>query len=572
MDHIHSPADIIETTIEEFSSGSLDRTSASKKIRRALLQLAEMQEDTSLSFAVIFERLASTTNLPRIREFSTLTIRVVSCNGLLPETIGKSAGRHLVKLIEQGNNNITSILSSEKLQNHDRLAAYERFHSDVCKDLQILTQPIAGLHDLVGRHQSLMRVLNHGPLKSYLNPLGFQSAVTTVASILNLIGQTTKSHDRELQTNLQNLSETVSEEIDHLESAPTFFVRSYVLPFLRSVETEIGSFRAGMAEKFDCTIVPPANVFEIPKKYPLHVTDTPFEFHVPLENTGPGVALNVRACCIAENCTVHTDETNLGDIGPASFILTLLLSLDTSSDDLEVHVSIEWDVLGQSATRHCDFMIRVLAQRTDLDWKALSRQQPYNLEVAHDEHFYGRRDALQRLYRRLAPDSMQSCYITGQKRVGKSSLAHAVEARIKNEPHVGDYRVLYLECGEIRHATGSDTLQEFGQQMESFLSALLPRHVEWTSQDYASSLAPLNRLLLSLNRERPDIRVIVILDEFDEINEDLYRYGELANTFFLNLRTLSSKPNISFILVGAEKMPYVMSSQGEKLNRFARAC
>ena len=49
----------------------------------------------------------------------------------------------------------------------------------------------------------------------------------------------------------------------------------------------------------------------------------------------------------------------------------------------------------------------------------------------------------------------------------------------------------------------------------------------------------------------------------------MYRYGDLANTFFLNLRTLSSKPNISFILVGAEKMPYVMSSQGEKLNRFA---
>ena len=340
------------------------------------------------------------------------------------------------------------------------------------------------------------------------------------------------------------------------------------MPFLRNVQTEIDSLQSGMAENFDCAISPPGDVFQIPKKYPLHVTDSPFELHIPLENTGPGVALNVCACCIAENCKIHTDETNLGDIDPAPFILTLKLSLDAPSDGLEVHVSIEWNVLGQPDTRVCDFIIRVLAQRTDLDWKALSRQQPYSLEVVHDEHFYGRRDALQRLIRRLAPESMQSCYITGQKRVGKSSLARAVEAQINNAPHDGDYHVLYLECGEIRHATGPDTLREFGQQLESFLSALLPRHVEWASQDYSSSLASLNSLLNSLSRESPDTRVVVILDEFDEINEELYRYGELANTFFLNLRTLSSKPNISFILIGAEKMPYVMSSQGEKLNRF----
>ena len=47
-----------------------------------------------------------------------------------------------------------------------------------------------------------------------------------------------------------------------------------------------------------------------------------------------------------------------------------------------------------------------------------------------------------------------------------------------------------------------------------------------------------------------------------------YRYGELANTFFLNMRMLASKKNLAFLLVGAERMPYVMSAQGEKLNKF----
>ena len=575
MSNLPTPVEAIELNIENFTSGSMDHIAAKKNIRSALLQLADMSEseDTSLTFANIFERLATSMPLQRIDQISTLTIRLASCNGLLPETIAKTAGRHMVKLIEEGNNAITSIVPTEgKRLNHVRLASYAKFHSDACQRLGILTQSFSGLHDLVGRRQLLMQTLNHGHLKSYLNPLGYQSTVTAISSILNLVDQTTKSHGRELQTNLRHLTDTVQEEINNLKFNPVFYVKSFALPFLRNVEAEVSLFRSSMAEKFDCTIIPPADVFEMLKKYPLHTVETPFELQIPMENTGPGVALNVRAYCIAENCTMLSDETNLGDIDPTTFILTLLFSLRNPCDELEVHISIEWSVLGQSqtATRSCDFTVRVSAQRTDIDWQSLSRQQPYNLAVADDDNFFGRRDAIQRLMRRLSPESMQSCYITGQKRVGKSSLARAVETRMKNTNHEHEYRVLYLECGEIRHTTGPGTLQEFGQQLESFLSALLPRHVDWIEQDYSSALLPLNRLLRAVAEELPTTRIVVILDEFDEINEDLWRHGSLANTFFLNLRTLSSKPNIAFILVGAEKMPYVMSSQGEKLNRFDR--
>ncbi len=224
MDRTLPPAEIIESNIEEYSSGSLDCSSARKNIRQALLQLAEMPEDPSLPFSDIFERLATTTPLPQVKQFSTLTIRLVCCNGLLPKTIESSASRHLVKLIEQGNDRITAILPhGQKSLNHVRLDAYAKFHFDACQKLAILTQPISGLHDLVGRRQSVMQTLNNGQLKSYLNPLGFQATITSIDSILNLVSQTNKSHDRELQTNLQNLLGTVTEEIEHLESVPTFF-------------------------------------------------------------------------------------------------------------------------------------------------------------------------------------------------------------------------------------------------------------------------------------------------------------------------------------------------------------
>jgi len=574
MDRTLSPDEIIELNIEEYSSGLLNNKSAKKNIRHALLQLAEIPNDASLSFSDTFEHLTKTTPLPNAEQFSTLIIRIMSCKDLLPETTTKSAGRHMVQLVEKGNSKITEILSDQKSLNHIRLAAYAGFHSTACQKLQILSQPILGFHDLVGRRQTLMKTLNDGHLKSYLNPLGFRETVMSIDSILKLVNLIHgKSHNGDLQTNLQDLSETVNEAIDHLDSRPIFFVRDFILPFLRNVQAEISSFQTNMEERFSCTITlnPPASVFEIPKKYPLHITDTTLELQIPLKNIGPGVALNAHAYYIAENCKFDTEETFLGDINPGSFPLILPLKLNAPMDSLEVHISIEWDALGQHVTQTYDFIVLVQAQRTDLDWEALSQQQPYSLEVVHDEHFYGRRDALQRLMRRLAPGSMQSCYITGQKRVGKSSLAHAVKARIKSAPHNGDYHVLYLECGEIRHASGTDTLHELGKQIESFLSALLPHNSGWAEEDdYSSSLAPLNRLLNHLSRELPEVRTVIILDEFDEINEDLYRHGELANTFFLNLRTLSSKPNISFILVGAEKMPYVMSSQGERLNKFSR--
>ncbi len=177
---------------------------------------------------------------------------------------------------------------------------------------------------------------------------------------------------------------------------------------------------------------------------------------------------------------------------------------------------------------------------------------------------------MNRILRRLAPDTMQSTYITGQKRVGKSSLAHAVQGEISSGYHSSNYKVLYLECGEILHTSGQETLEALGLRLEELLTDALPRSVDWVSSDYKSSLAPLNRLLDKLREVCPDHRFVVILDEFDEINESLYRHGELANTFFLNLRTISSKRNISFVLVGAERMPYVMAAQGEKLNRFER--
>ena len=324
-----------------------------------------------------------------------------------------------------------------------------------------------------------------------------------------------------------------------------------------------------MAERFECTISSPSSSFEVEKRYPLHRSNALIELHVPLINLGPGTAQNVRAYCIADNCEVLSDDTHLGAIEPGAFILPIVARVTQPPDSLEFHIVVDWEVIGDTESQSIDFSLQIFCQRTDLDWAILSEQQPYSLEVAYDEDFYGRHETLDKILHRLGPDSMQSCYITGQKRVGKSSLAHAVAARVREGAFHEDYSVLYLECGEIRHSSGEGSMEEFGRRIETFVLELLPKEVTWKEQSYLSSLTPLGRLFSLLGREQPNARVLIIFDEFDEINEELYRYGDLANTFFLNMRTLASKKNLAFLLVGAERMPYVMSAQGEKLNKFA---
>ena len=562
----------LDATIRRYASGVIDTTTARQDLRALLQTFAGIPVNRSHSFADIFKAIANHPENISNPHLAAITILLISTPDLLPATLRETAGRHVLRIIEQGHPRLLSDYDIPKsAQTYQRYDALTRIHFSACEHLQPFCQPFSALHDLCARRQMLMRSLNHGPTKSYLNPLGLQQVSSSLQSILGLAEKTLSSQDHLLQNNLQNLSETLEDELETYQSLNIFIVQNYFLPLLNNLDLAIKSFQAAMADRFSCTISPPSLSFEMEKKYPLHISSTTIEVHVPLTNSGPGTAQNVRALCIADDCDVYSDDTHLGAIDPGTFVLPIVAQVTNPVESLEFQIALDWEVVGIPTTQTIAFTLKISCQRTDLDWPTLARLQPYSLEVAYDTDFYGRRDALDRILHRLDPASMQSCYITGQKRVGKSSLAHAVEARVGARVREGlydDYSVLYLECGEIRHLTGTATMAELGQQIEAFVLDLLPRHMTWKEQSYSSSLIPLGRLFTLLGKEKPNARVLIIFDEFDDINEELYRYGDLANTFFLNIRTLASRKNLAFLLVGAERMPYVMSAQGEKLNKF----
>ena len=252
-------------------------------------------------------------------------------------------------MIERGNTTIPSILSKQKKSfTSAKIEAYSNYHNSACQKLELLTRDFAGLQDLVGLRQSIMHTVNDGCLKSYLDPLGFQSAVSSISNILKIAETTSNSRGRQFQSNLQGLSESVGSELSQFKYNRTFFVRDYILPFLRNAEREVEYLQSSMSERFECTIEPPEDIYEIPKKYPLHIVDTPFEIHIPLKNTGPGVACDVRAFFVTDNCNLPSDETHLADLNPGSLILPLQLSVSAPSNRIEVQISIEWEVLGHT--------------------------------------------------------------------------------------------------------------------------------------------------------------------------------------------------------------------------------
>ena len=165
---------------------------------------------------------------------------------------------------------------------------------------------------------------------------------------------------------------------------------------------------------------------------------------------------------------------------------------------------------------------------------------------------------------------MEPFYITGQKRVGKTSLALAPARYALSKSAANTFRFQYVLWGEIAHADLIVSLRQLGETIEEFIISHLPEGTVSTKGDYHGSLAALVKLAKTAQKISPNLRFAIIIDEFDEIHPDLFMIGNLAETFFANMRALSRSDNICIILIGGENMPFIMDRQGQKLNNFSR--
>ena len=111
-------------------------------------------------------------------------------------------------------------------------------------------------------------------------------------------------------------------------------------------------------------------------------------------------------------------------------------------------------------------------------------------------------------------------------------------------------------------------LTNWGRRSVPSFSRGIPRLAGLTAPHFNGALSPLDDFLTAAFDLDPALRLVVVLDEFDELPAELYRKGNVSHAFFMTLRSLSARRPLGFILVGGEGMSEILSTQGEVLNKF----
>lgn len=512
-------------------------------------------------------------NTKAVRNAALAVTRVASRDVLLPEPTNANKLRlRVVSLFEKGLHDIADkagILS--KSQTFEKYERIRQLHPLICawlEPLRSLANVGINYELLLACKQEVLKCLSKDIVAAYLGPYDVKRIKTAFTHIFSSLQATVQLNDSTFITNLQSLREFIAGEAQWCTSFPTFLSEDYYKPALLAFNAALSEIESAAKDRFVCMLVtkrpcPGAAA----KRYPLHEIGRMIRVAIPMQNKGPGIAGSVRCDVEIREEEVQFDPVLfLGDVRPSDFLIALNIMVEKPYAELNVSLRISWSETGTSERCNASFSIKVSAQNQNVDWRALKLEQPYTPEVAEGDEFVGRAAKVNSIASRFLRPRMNSCFITGQKRIGKTSLAKAVQAKLEEESK--NFKILYLEYGAYSAMDPVRTVEKLGMELYEALQHERRGSSTVAQPIFEGTLAPLVKISDALAKEEPDLKFLFILDEFDSISPEMYRYGPLAEAFFSNIRTLSSKRNVAFLLVGGEKMPFVMSAQGDELNKF----
>jgi len=508
------------------------------------------------------------------REAAILTVRALAVEDLLPFAEDHMLELRVAALVEEGfSDQCRNLKLSEKRQTFEKINALKGLHEQICQSLRLLRELSPRLAEINNAKSDIQRAVRKEQCSAYLQPFEWTNLRSKILHICDQLSELGACRDSSYKSRFDEVSESC-QDLAALARAPTFLNKEYVAPFAASVAEALHVLKSDSVNTFPCTIESrrkPPLIAE--KRYPLHQVNKMLTITVPMVNNGPGVAVDVTVeldCGNSSSIALDVEEVRLGDIPPGEFAVSFRAMVVEPASAVSMAMQVNWNQLfGEPKSVALD--LRLAAQDTNVDWDLLEQLDPYSLEVADGDRFVGRTVKIQAIGNRLLKAQMSSTYITGQKRIGKTSLAQAVLRYLAvHAKSPVAYKTFYLEWGEYSTADARGTVKALGEQLYEFLRSQLPPEVTLPAPTFEGSLAPLNVIAKTLEVHQPDKRFVIVLDEFDELHPEMYRFGALAEAFFANLRTLAARKNLAFILVGGEKMPFIIGAQGDQLNKFGR--
>ena len=509
------------------------------------------------------------------REASLLLIRALAVDGLIENSANHAQiERKIVSLIEAGAPDICKYLKVfEKKQTYEKYSMLQSAHSMLCSSLETFRALPDTLEEINKLKPDILKALRPGPGANYLSLYNISLFKGKVETLTDQVSNLVDCLDSSFMTRFENLKSTLSEFEALCLNSPSFLTVQYLNIYIDRLKTGLKQIEANSSDRCKCDLTPRrASPYFAEKRYPLHQVDKYLTICIPMINSGPGVAIAAVVeldCGASESFYLDTNAIQIGDIPPGEFAISFKGLVNNEATSVKMVVQITWQELF-GVTKTTIFNLVLLSQNSSIDWHKLDQTDPYSLEVAENTTFVGRAAKVQAIANRLLKSQMTSSYITGQKRVGKTSLAKAVLRHLSNIDRPEKYESLYLEYGEFCGVDAAGTFRTLGEAIYTWLIDFMHLEQPISKPNFDDSLAPLNGLARRLEAQSPNMRFIIVLDEFDEIPPELYRYGPLAEAFFANLRTLASRKNLAFLLVGGEQMPFIIGAQGDQLNKFVR--
>lgn len=542
------------TALRHFLFSQAGEDGAEGSIGDALAILARQPVKNPLA-AIVFLRCQAVHGLvPSSNEANHISRSAVElCEGALPEIL-------------------TFLRLDKKAQNYEKFAAIAECHLRITEILNPLRHPYGDLDAILAGRKEVLGSLNHSLVRKYCGPFRLNEIKSTAEAIFSKLKQVS-ALDVTLLSDIEECNRCVDSAKADFCGSESFLTEEYLGPFLTVCRSVLSEFLKTQRAKFKTIIVwGQGSAKELQKRYPLQEPERELQIVIPLRNTGPGLATDVRVTVTSEssNVVLGGQTVMLGNVLPGDFSIAIDAMVISAATSFQALLQVEWGEIG-SPTRDAEiFEFNVISQRGDIEWQNQEYRSPYSTGVAEGDQFHGRMDRVRHLAARLLRQPMEPFYITGQKRVGKTSLALAsARYALAKSPH-NTLIYHYILWGEIAHADPNISLRQLGESVEEFIFDRLTPDKRPAKGDYNGSLAGLVKLSNAAKHAAPEAKFVIIIDEFDEIHQELFIYGNLAETFFANLRALSRLENICIVLIGGENMPFIMDRQGQKLNNFSR--
>lgn len=353
--------------------------------------------------------------------------------------------------------------------------------------------------------------------------------------------------------------------IEKANKHDTYFCQKLITPF---AEKLINLIKIDFSKTVESD---PAEIKIIPteKKYPFYKRDFNINVEIEIINAKEGTAYNFQLNITynSDSVTIQKTAFFLGNIEKGKVKIELKLNNRSKNKIVNIKGDCLWNDLDDTK-RDQQFNINFICQKDNVDWTKLEKNRPYNLEpISSAEKLIGRIDILNALNANIQSNNIESYIIHGQKRTGKTSIVKTFETIINNLNSDNRTKVSYIDGGDIAYPEVIDVISNLGIKICEFIKHNFKQVAHIEIPTFNDALAPIDSFLNLVVSILPDLKIMYIIDEFDEFTFDLYK-GKYADSFFQTIRSISSKPNFGFILVGGEKMEIIKKHQGYRLNKF----